>query len=325
MASRRLLRYQRQMTPKRAVGALVVLALAALSVYSYHGDLSAEELAPKYTSEASRFVDLDGMRVHYRVEGAGPTLLLLHGTNSSLHTWEGWVERLRSDFRVVSLDLPGYGLTGPDPEARYSPPEVARFLRRFTDAIGVEEFAIAGNSRGGAVAWNYACLYPDRVRALVLIDSAGLPRDEPLPFILRMQGLPGIRQMASRLTPRFVVERGTRQAYGDPSAVSDAVIDRYFDLLLREGNRGAVATMMEDEHDWGDASCLGGLDVPTLVQWGELDRWILPSYGRRFEESIAGARLEVYPGVGHVPMEEAPGPTAADARSFLLEMEGAER
>lgn len=305
---------------KRSLLQFAALGLAFSVLYAYHGDLEVSELSEKYTNEASRFIAVDGMRVHYRVEGEGPTLLLLHGTNASLHTWEGWVERLRSDYRVVTLDLPGYGLTGPDPEERYSPPEVARFVRHFADLLGLEEFAIGGNSRGGAVAWNYACFYPEKVSALLLIDSAGLPRDEPLPFIMRMQGLPGIRVLASRLTPRVLVERATREGYGDPSRVSDAIVDRYFDLLLREGNRGAVATMMEEGHDWGDPSCLPELDVPTLVQWGELDPWILPGHGRQFEDRIDGARLKIYPGLGHMPMEEAPEPTAADVRSFLDEV-----
>lgn len=305
------------METRRILLAVVAAALVAVVAPAWHSDIPVGKLIPKYTNASSRFLDVGGVKVHYRDDGRGEALVLVHGMNSSLHTWEGWTEQLEGSYRVIALDLPGFGLTGPDPKKRYSPAQAAQFLHLFTDALGLEHFNLAGNSRGGAIAWNFAVLYPDEVERLILVDAGGLPREEPIPFLVVLQGLPMVSRLFHHITPRWVIEDGVHQVYGDPSLVTEAQVQRYFDLLLRTGNRRAASEIVAvgDLHENLDG--LSKLKVPTLVLWGEKDAWILPKYAERFRQRIPRAEVIRYPALGHIPMEEDPAETAADVRKFL--------
>ena len=310
---------QNRRSPALLVLTVLCLLVAGAFVASYRGDLPVADLVRKYTNEASQFVDVGDLRVHYRDEGSGDrVLLLLHGIGASLHTWDGWIQPLRYDFRILRVDMPGFGLTGPAPDGDYSIQRYVEFVDDFLDSLGIQATDIAGNSLGGQVAWNYALKRPDRVRRLVLIDSAGYPddADNTSATILRLARVPGVRDLLTSLTPRSLVADSLREVYGDPGKLSDELIDRYYELARRPGNRRAfvdrAAASGTDRN--GDHSLL---QQPVLVLWGAEDRWIPLEHGRGFADDIENARLIVYPGVGHLPMEELPGPTARAALTFL--------
>ncbi|UCH10746.1 MAG: alpha/beta fold hydrolase, partial [Fidelibacterota bacterium] len=134
------------------------------------------------------------MEVHIRDQGTGPAVVLLHGMFSSLHTWDGWVEALQDSFRMIRLDLPGFGLTGPRPDADYSLSEYVGFMDALLDELGVERAILVGNSLGGGIAWEYSLAHPSRVEGLILIDAVGYPRDST-PRIMVLGAIPGIRQL----------------------------------------------------------------------------------------------------------------------------------
>ena len=298
----------------------LLLLLAALMALGVRLDRPAADVEARWAAPPSRFIEVDGLRVHYRDRGAGPALLLLHGSSSSLFTWEGWALELARDHRVVTVDLPGHGLTGPDARGRYRSVELAAFVDHFVAALGLAHFAIGGNSMGGGVAWRYALLHPERVDRLILVDAAGQPRQEPRPFALRIFSSPALGHLARWISPRFLVARSVRDVYGDPGRVTAARIDLYEDLLLRAGNREATrrrlgATAHED--DDGLWARLGEIRTPTLILWGSRDRWILPKYAGRFAAAIAGSQLVMLDGLGHVPMEEDPARSVAPVRAFL--------
>ncbi|NMO16203.1 alpha/beta hydrolase [Pyxidicoccus fallax] len=299
------------------IGGLLVVggALAA----GMRADVPASELEARHATPPSRFLEVDGLRIHYRDQGQGPALVLLHGSNASLFTWEGWVRELSAHHRVITLDLPGHGLTGPDAKGRYSWTDMARVLEDFRARLGLERFHLAGNSMGGSVAWHYALLHPERVERLILVDAAGYPREEPSPLVFRLMRAPGLGELLSRVSPRWVIDRNVRAVYGDPSKVTEENVDRYYALLLREGNRKATRERLRITTDDGLWKRLGEVRAPTLILWGAKDTWILPRYGERFDRDIPDSRLVVYPDLGHVPMEEDPARTAADARRFLAE------
>ena len=301
-----------------ALGSLIALLTVAVFAVGFRLDLSVEELKPKYTSAASRFVELDGLNVHYRDQGPrdAPVLMLLHGSSASLHTWEGWEARLKNDFRVISVDLPAHGLTGPWPKGGdYSLDGYARFVDRFADKISLNRFALAGNSMGGAIAWTYAGQHPPRIEKLILIDAAGYPRPEAQRFFGLLR-LPGSEFLLRWFAPRFVVAMTARSVYADPAKVDDALIDRYRDLLRREGNRAAVNERLQAFKP--DLALLAKIDMPVLILWGGKDRLLLPAEAFRFQNDIKNTTLKVYSDLGHVPMEENPEQSANDARKFLL-------
>jgi len=283
----------------------------------FHADKPVEDLIVKYTDNHSRFIKLDGMNVHYRDVGEGPAVLLLHGSNASLHTWQGWADILAADYRVISLDLPGHGLTGPHPKNQYKWQQVAQFINNFVDAISLEKFTIVGNSMGGAIAWHYALQQPEKVSALVLIDSRGIPPQESIPLILRAYSMPVINNLLTVMTPKWTVGLNIKDVYGDPDKVSDEMIDRYFDLTLRAGNRDATVQRMTHPNSYDSTEKLADLKLPTLIMWGEKDSWILPKYASHFKQYMPHAKMITYPELGHIPMEEAPQQTAKDLKAFL--------
>ena len=295
---------------------VLAAALAASMGFGYKADIPLAELMPRYADEASKFTSIDGMRVHYRDEGQGAALLLIHGSNSSLHTWDGWVAHLRGKYRIVRLDLPGHGLTGPNPTHRYGYAAISQVVEHLVQTLGIERFAIAGNSMGGAIALDYVNRHPEKVEKLILIDSIGYP-DEVPPFALRMWGFPAVGTILTAITPRFVYASTLREAYGRQEMVTDTLVDRYYQMLLREGNRQATRDRFAEADFSIAVPSLSQIHAKTLVFWGGKDRWFPISFGERFARDIPGARLKIFPDLGHVPMEEEPEVTALEADEFL--------
>ncbi|MCX7201556.1 MAG: alpha/beta hydrolase [Burkholderiales bacterium] len=267
----------------------VVLTLGVMmGVSGCQTDLPLNDLKARHGGSPSRYLPMDGIEVHWRDEGpvtlpaASLPVLLLHGTGASLHTWDGWARELSREFRVVRLDLPGFGLTGPHPSGDYSPAAMVDFLERFADAAGLQQFVVAGNSLGGLYAWRFALRRPDRVRALILVDAAGYPSDlsGPGTLGLRLARMPVVSELMRWAPVEGLVGSGLRGAYADPRRVSPELVDRYARLLRRPGNRIA----MGDRPRGQDGSrfrtsacrlwCYGGGVIP-----GCHPRWVSASNG----------------------------------------------
>lgn len=287
-------------------------------------EIPLDELRAKYENEHSRYVEVEGTRVHYRVEGQGPHLLLLHGVMAHLQTWDGWVERLSEHFTITRIDVPGFGLTGPMHNRDYTPETALRFFEASRKALGIERFSIAGNSLGGFLSWYYASHHPERVEKLILIDPLSYPQDAPA--IMRFATAPIIRTIAPRCVPRPFILNSLREVYGDPSKVTGAQVRRYHDLLLRPGNRQAMIDYFDNSHlfftldDDGQGKYsrkIAELQCPTLLMWGEKDAWIPVRHVESFQRDVPHIQVKRYAGLGHVPMEEMPDLTARDALTFL--------
>ena len=319
---------------QRAVGLLLILSAVALAL-ARAPDVPVEGLVARWAPPPSDFIEVKGQTVHLRDEGprhdggpdgGPPPIVLIHGTSASLHTWEGWAKALKGQRRVISFDLPGFGLTGPfvaNPAAGYEADNYhgdtyARFVLDLLDALQVKRAVIVGNSLGGEVAWRTAAMAPQRVASLVLVDAAGLnfkPQKVPLGFLLARA--PVLNKLAEWALPRGVVVEGLHSVYGDPTRVTETLVDRYFELALREGNRRALGLrarqMVMGEH----TERLATLKLPTLILWGGRDRLIPPEAGVEFERRIAGSRRVVFEHLGHVPQEEDPALSVAPVKEFL--------
>jgi pimeloyl-ACP methyl ester carboxylesterase len=286
--------------------------------YVVSPDVPVEELEDEYTNEASEFGEIGGARLHYRDQGPSdaPAVVLIHGFASSLHTWEGWVERL-DEYRVVTLDLPAFGLTGPNESDEYNVEYYAGVLDELADELGIETFALGGNSMGGEVAWRYALDHSERVEKLLLLDAAGYSTEGgDASIFLTLAGYPVLNRIPRHITPRSSLRDLVESAYADDSLVTDELVSRYYDLLRREGNREAIVKRVRDPAESREDE-IPSVEVPTLVMWGEKDTWITPEHAQRFSKDIPDSELITYEGVGHVPMEEAPDETAPDAVEFL--------
>ncbi len=302
---------------------LGVLLVGGVLVTYWAPDRPVGQLAQRWGQPPSQFVGIAGVQAHVRDEGRRDDpmpVVLLHGTSASLHTWDGWVDLLQPERRVVRVDLPGFGLTGPAADADYRIERYVEFVTQLLDALGIERCVLAGNSFGGWVAWETALAHPDRVGALLLVDSAGYPLEsQSVPLGFRLAQMPLLNGLMESVLPRSVVASSLRNTYGDPSRVTPALVDRYFELTLREGNRAALAQRFAAGRHSLTPERLRDLSIPTLILWGGRDRLIPPQFAQRFHDDIAGSRLVMFPDLGHVPHEEDPGATAAAALAFLRE------
>lgn len=303
-----------------AVG--VVVVLVATFLWYRTPDTDPAAMRAKYGAPPSRFVDLGGgLRVHLRDTGprGAPVLLLIHGSNASLQTWEPWAARLGDRYRVIRLDLPGHGLTGASPTRDYSPAAYVDVVERIRVKLGVDHLALAGNSMGGGVAWHFALAHPGHVRALILVDSVGQPEpgNGSPPLAFRIARLPVLRDIAAAITPRSLIAGSLPGVFGNPALADDAMIDRYWELLRYPGNRLATIDRFALAPDSATVAQLHALTMPVLILWGEQDRLIPLSSGRWLAGNIPGSHLIVYPGTGHLPMEETPDDSARDVARFL--------
>ena len=313
----------------RLFGLLLLVSALALPLLQAP-DRPVETLVARWAPAPSEFMDLQGQLVHYRDEGprsdAAP-IVLLHGTSASLHTWEGWSKALRGQRRVISLDLPGFGLTGPfagDYPARwagqplYTADHYARFVLDLLDRLGVQRFVVAGNSLGGDVAWHLAAAAPQRVTQLVLVDAAGYKfNPDNVPLGWRIARLPVLGRMTEHFLPRPFVLQGLRTVYGNPALIDEALIDRYFELTLRAGNRAALVQRLQAWSPGEGVDKVVGVSAPTLILWGGRDPLIPPAFAKRFAADIPGSQQVVFDDLGHVPQEEDPQRTVAAVKAFL--------
>lgn len=303
----------------------LVLVVAIYIGVNWAPDKSASVLAERWGTPPSTFVDVMGMQVHVRDEMAAGApadalpIVLLHGTSDSLHTWSGWAEALKDERRVVRFDLPGFGLTGPFPAGDYSIEHYVRFVLAMMDELDIREAIIAGNSFGGHLAWETAYAAPERIAAMVLVDAAGyLFETDSMPIGFRIAQIPALAPLMNRVLPRGMVRSSVRNVYADPDKVTAALVDRYYDLTLREGNRAALSARFREARGRADASeRLVKLEMPALIIWGEQDRLITPESAHRFARDLPHAELSLFPELGHVPQEEDAAATVTVVRDFL--------
>lgn len=308
----------------RAIGVLLMLTALAVAL-SRAPDRAVETLVARWAPPPSDFIDVGGQIVHLRDEGPrddATPLVLLHGTSSSLHTWEGWVKGLRGRKRVITFDLPGFGLTGPF-SGRYRPDDyrgdtLARFVIDVLDQLRVQRFAIGGNSMGGEIAWRVASLVPQRVDKLILVDASGpafTPESVPIGFIVAR--IPVLNRLGEHLLPRALVAQGLVNTYGHAERVTNELVDRYYELTLRDGNRRALGLRMQQLERGEHVARIAALKLPTLILWGGRDRLIPPAVADAFQRLIAGSELERFDDLGHLPHEEDPAATLPAVLRFL--------
>lgn len=301
-----------------ALGIAIVVAVGGWFLLQ-RPDIPYATLEQRYGHADSRYMDLPGgVRAHYRDVGPrdAPVIVLVHGFSASTDAWEGWIGPLSKDYRVVVLDLPGHGLTrGPLIGGRDGFEAVVDGVTR---GLGLSRFTLGGNSMGGAVAWTYALDHPDKVERLLLVDAAGWPAEKASgAAIFSVMRTPVGRALLKDIDTRPLIAQGLRAAYLDPKLVTPALIDRYADLARAPGHRDILLSLQTGPRREATAWDLSRIHVPTLILFGQDDRLIPAADGEKFHKAIPGATLILYPGVGHVPMEQIPAQSVADLKAWL--------
>jgi pimeloyl-ACP methyl ester carboxylesterase len=306
---------------------IIGLIFVILIAIAWTPDIPEDELRAKYAYGASAFVTLpSGTEAHYRDEGNrdAAAIILIHGSNASLHTWEAWVNDLKESHRVITLDLPGHGLTGPTPPDDYSMKGMTTFLEEFTGALSVSEFILGGNSMGGGISLAYTLNHPDQVKALILVDSAGvrIPASEGAktdrPIVFRIANKWYASWFLENITPRSLSEEGLKKSFSDHSLIDDAMINRYWELARLPGGRAATLKRFASYADANNTPLdYSQITAPTLILWGDEDKLIPVKAGEILSDTISGSKLIIYKGVGHIPMEEVAARSVSDVQDFI--------
>lgn len=305
---------------KKYVFITVLVVLILLIKGAIYKDITVDELKKEYANAYSKFIEIDGMQVHYRIEGEGFPIVLLHGTASSLHTWDAWTTELTKTHKVIRMDLPAFGLTGSNNSADYAIKSYTNFLHQFLEKVKVDKFHLTGNSLGGNIAWNYAAEYPEKVEKLILVDASGLPTNKSQPAVFKMAKTPVISDLFLYVTPKFFIKKNMKEVYADDSKITEEIITRYHKMALREGNRQAFIDRARMDFKLGakaNIEKLKSIKTPTLLLWGAKDNWIPLDNGKRMDSLLQNSKLAVLENSGHVPMEENPKESLAILKNFI--------
>jgi len=299
------------------IALLLGVVFLGAGVWLYTPDRPRAALEATYAAPPSTFVDIAGVRLHLRDTGPrdAPAVVMLHGFGASLHTWDDWAALLESDVRIIRIDLPGFGLTGPDPTGDYTDARSIAVLLALLDRLGVQRATFIGNSMGGRIAWAFAAAHPDRVAKLVLISpdgfvSHGVEYGKP-------QAVPALMQVLPYTLPRSMLRANLAVAYADQGRLTDATVQRTYDMMVAPGVRSAIVARMRQLVLPDPVPLLRRLAMPTLLLWGDKDGMIPVSNAQDYLAALPNASLVVVPGIGHVPQEEAPRETIKPLRDFL--------
>ncbi len=281
-----------------------------------HRGAPPAELARTTPYELARkeghYVTVDGLQVFAITAGNGRDVVLIHGNPSNTYSWRKVIAPLAKHYRVHAIDLPGYGFSDkPCDDSRYTTEALANDVVQYLDTVGIERAALVGNSMGGHVASEAAILHGDRVSALVLVDSGGLPGVPGYPLATRAAGWPVIGPLLRALPARGRVRDSLRNAVYDPSQITEADVDAYYAPLRSAGGTNAFIARMHQQVPDDRPTRVHSIATPTLVITGDSDRLVPRSTADRYHELIAGSELLVMPQTGHLPQEERPDETVA--------------
>jgi pimeloyl-ACP methyl ester carboxylesterase len=303
----------------RMILLLVAIALLlGVGYWLWTPDKPRAALEAKYLRDPGDMISVAGARLHVRDSGPkdGPAVIMIHGFGSSLHTWDSWANGLQDRFRVIRFDLPGSGLSEPDALGRYDDRRSFEILAALMDQLGVRQAGLIGNSIGGRISWGFAAAQPDRVAKLVLVAPDGFA-SQGFSYGVAPK-VPKTLEAMQYVLPRFMLKMNLAPAYGDPKALTEGMVDRYHDLMLAPGVRAALIERMRQTVLESPEGILSRIKAPVLLVWGEKDGAIPVSNAADYQRLLPRSELVTFPGVGHLPQEEASQTTLPAVKAFLL-------
>ena len=304
--------------------ALKIIALAFTSLillaalYLWTPDKSKAELEKIYGSSQTAYVSALGVNLYYQDTGPSKNaipILFLHGFGASLQTWDTWAQALSDEYRVISVDLPGFGLTGEDPSGIYTDQRSVEVLEAFLKELNIPKVVLVGNSMGGKFAWQFAARYPNQVSKLVLISPDGYA--SPGIEYGKKTEVPAIADLYRYFFSRMFLVMNLKPAYANPNTLNDALVNRYYDLMLAPGVRGAILGRMQQTVLQDPVPSLSSIQVPTLLIWGEKDAFIPIRNSNDYLKVMPNAKRVSLPNIGHLPQEEQPSIGLAALKEFL--------
>ena len=300
-----------------------ILGLFIVSLFfgaRYPMDKSAEEIEAKYLEDSSSFINIDGVNIHYTDEGTGPAILLLHANYANLIDWKPWVKTLSPNYRIIRMDIPGHGLTEADPLNDYSMPRTVFLIERLISSLGIKQLSVVGASLGGTIGIHFTRNNPEIVDHLILLSPGALnPRvrgsNEPAK-------LPKAFNLMTQITPRLLVKGLLTGGFGDPSNISEELITRWHDLLLREGQRDAQMARMRQYVSGDIDQVIKQVKAPVLIMWGKKNKVVPVELAYEMKNLLVNSHsieIIIYESGGHQLVQELGQETAVDALEYLVQ------
>ena len=295
----------------------VGVVLTAVLWWLWTPDKDRAELERQYLNSSADMIDVAGTRLHVRGSGprTAPAVIFLHGFGASLHTWEPWATDLAKDLRVIRVDLPGSGLSAPDPTGDYLDKRSLQIINALMDKLGLARASLVGHSIGGRIAWTFAGTYPARVDKLVLVAPDGFA--SPGFEYGKAPEVPAMVKLMRYALPKALLAMSLKPAYANPETMTDALATRYHDMMLAPGSRDALLARMAQTVLVDPLPILKNISAPTLLMWGEQDAMIPFANSNDYLKAIAGSKLVSFRGVGHLPHEEAPAQSVKAVLAFF--------
>jgi pimeloyl-ACP methyl ester carboxylesterase len=298
---------------------LLLMALIVLAgIMLWTPDKSRAELENTYGSPKNSYITALGIKLHYQDTGPAQNpipILFLHGFGSSLQTWDAWTKGLSSEYRVISIDLPGFGLTGEDPSGIYTDQRSVEVLEAFLKELQIPKVVMVGNSMGGKLAWQFTAQYPDQVSKLVLISPDGYA--SPGIEYGKKTEIPAIANLYRYFFSKSFLVMNLEPAYANPKALNDGLVNRYYDMMLAPGVRGAILARMQQTILRDPVPSLSKIQAPTLLMWGEKDAFIPISNSEDYLKVMPNVKRVTLPNIGHLPQEEQDGIGLQALKEFL--------
>lgn len=293
----------------------ILAAVAMVSLWT--PDLDRGALEKKYATPHTQFSEVRGQRVHFQDTGPkdAPVLLMLHGFGASLQTWDVWTDTLQKHYRVIRLDLPGFGLSGENPNNAYAEEDDVQFIENFVNHIGVSEFSLIGHSMGGKIAWNVAAAYPSKVKQLVLMAPDGYA--DAADIGTKPYAMARIMHIMKYSLPEFFIKKSLAPAFYESTALTEQLLARYSDFLRAPGVRQAIIERSNQTINTDPVARLKKITAPTLLLWGDADQMIPSQNALRYAQVLSHSKTVVLPKQGHLLQEERPQESLAQVLAFL--------
>ena len=310
---------------KRAlrIGGMTGLAITGYAAYAQYAIRRFEHLDPLNADAPGSYLDIDGTAIHYVEAGRGEDVVLIHGWNGSTFSFRYTIPELAQRYRVIAIDLMGYGYSARMRDADYSLTGQSEIVAQAMDRLGVTNAAVIGHSMGGAVATRLALRHPDWVRKLVLVDSVNVTemrqatRFGKLLRVVMPLGAPLL------LHPYRSRRRIFLTAVHDPAYLTPEIEEGYFRPMHMKGHLRSMGQQLTSRQD-DDLLSPSDITQPTLILWGEHDSWLRPELGERLNAEIPDSRLTLVPSAGHLPLEEQPDFCNREILRFLQDDEASD-
>ena len=300
-----------------------ILGLFIVSLFfgaRYPMDKSAEEIEAKYLEDSSSFINIDGVNIHYTDEGTGTVILLLHANYANLIDWKPWVKTLSPNYRIIRMDIPGHGLTEADPLNDYSMPRTVFLIERLISSLGIKQLSVVGASLGGTIGIHFTRNNPEIVDHLILVSPGALnPR---VRGSNKPAKLPKAFNLMTQITPRLLVKGLLTGGFGDPSNISEELITRWHDLLLREGQRDAQMARMRQYVSGDIDQVIKQVKAPVLIMWGKKNKVVPVELAYEMKNLLVNSHsieIIIYESGGHQLVQELGQETAVDALEYLVQ------